>query len=232
MITQKVLELPEPKRELSILHAFADRGVESQALSKYGNVTRVSIDPRENDFSKTIQADISDMPLDDSASFDIGLFHPPCTKFSTMTSISGDADSHENLIPVARTAAEKYCDEYIIENKPNAPLLNPTILTGKMFGLPIAYRRGFETSFDVSNTPNESDIETEVSPYFYSDRSRMWWCSVKGCSYDFPKQHVAKNALPADYVDFLMRAYLRNTNSRDADLSRSKHKDEQPHRLR
>ncbi len=223
--------LPEPSGDLEILHAFADRGVESQALSQYGNVTRVSIDPKPNDYSQTIQADVSDMPFSDSKMFDIGLFHPPCTKFSTMTSIDGDSSNHENLIPVARAAAKEYCDEYIIENKPSAPLRDSTTLSGKMFGLPIAYKRAFETSFDIERVPPESNIETEISPYFYSDRSRKWWCSVKGCSFDFPKQHVAKNALPSDYVHFLIRAYLRETNARDADNARSSHSDKKPDRL-
>lgn len=219
----------EPPQSVNILHAFADRGVESQALSNYGTVTRVSIAPRPNDYSSVIQADVQKLPFDNSVTFDLGVFHPPCTKWSDMPST--DYENAENLIPAAREAAQKYCEEYIIENKPKAPLQNPTVLSGKTFGLPIKYDRGFETSFGVPEPPEPADIETEISPYFFSDRSRMWWASVKGYTVDFPKQHLAKNSVPKPYMDFLMQAYLRSTNRRDADYARSSHNDTEPLRL-
>lgn len=214
---------------MRILHAFADRGVESQALSNFGTVTRLTVDPVSNNYSSAIAGDCRNPPFDDSVQFDFGLLHPPCTKWSDMP--SADTANAENLIPAARNLAEEYCDEWIIENKPRAPLRNPTILNGKMFGLPIKYERAFEASFDIPETPDEQSIETEISPYFYSDRSKEWWCSIKGCSTDFPKQHVAKNALPSAYVEFLVRKYFEATNTRDQDNARSTHSDPEPRRL-
>jgi len=52
--------------------------------------------------------------------------------------ISGDPDEHTNMIPSARMLAEKYCDHHIIENVPRAPLDEPTVLNGRMFGMPIS----------------------------------------------------------------------------------------------
>jgi hypothetical protein len=213
-----------------ILHAYADHGVESEALSVYGDVIRISINAKENNYSSAITADATNPPFDDSTEFDIGLFHPPCTKWSDMPSANKDDDA-KNLIADARRVAKEYCDEYIIENKPRAPLKNPTVLNGKMFSLPIKYERAFETSFDVGETPDEQNIDTEVSPYFYSDRSRKWWASVKGYADDYGKQHMAKNCVPAPYIHHLMRSYLRSTNERDKDLARSSHSDPTPRRL-
>lgn len=214
---------------MDILHVFADRGAEAAALSQYGSVTRVTINAYENQYSDVIQADARAMPFSDSTQFDLGVFHPPCTKWSTMP--SADTEAAPNYIPLSREIADDYCDEYIIENKPSAPLNNPTVLSGKMFGLPIAYKRGFETTFDVGDTPPEQDIETEISPYFYSDRTKEWWCAVKNVPNEFPKQHIAKNTLPSAYVNFLMRKFLESHNDRDGDLSRSCHADPDPARL-
>ena len=213
----------------AILHCFADMGVESEALAAYGNVVRVGIDPRDYDAnpSTPVQADASkpdELPFEEGQ-FKLGLFHAPCTRWANVTNISGDPEDHPNLIPEAREIGERYCEHYIIENQPQAPLRDPVTLDGSMWGLPIKYERAFETSFHVEQPTRQATLvpATECSPYFYSDRSRAWWASVKGYTGDYPKQHLAKNCLPNQYVHYLMRAYLRATNSVDAKEARSAH---------
>lgn len=194
----------------AILHCYADMGVESEALACYGDVTRVGIDPRPNEASQVVQADARDLPFDDDT-FDLGLFHPLCTKWASMTSISGDPADHPNLIPDARREAGRVCDEWIIENVPRAPLKDPVVLNGKMFGLPVEYARAFETSFPVEQPPRQQSLATETSTFFYSGRDTVWWRSVKGISGDYPKEHVAKNCLPLPYVHWLVRQWLDAT---------------------
>lgn len=140
---------------------------------------------------------------------------PKCTPWSDMPNV--DPDDHENQIPRARELCQEIADHYILENKPRAPLRDPVTLTGQMFGLPIKYERAFETSFRVRAPPRERTLgEKTVSPYFYTDRSAAWWKSIKGYHGDYPKEHLAKNALPAVYVDCLVRSWLRATNARDS----------------
>lgn len=192
--------------ERVIYHMFADRGVESEALSAYGNVHRFTIDPEPNEFvGLTTAVDLMDVMPDGTA--DLVMLHPKCAKWSDMPDV--DPDEHENQIPRARELANELGDHYIIENKPRAPLKDPVTLSGKQFGLPIAYERAFETSFPVRSPPREQSLGTECSPYFYADRSKEWWKSVKGVIGDYPKQHIAKNALPAAFVHTLGRAWLR-----------------------
>jgi len=111
-----------------ILHCFADYGTESEVLSDFGNVIRVGIDPKDTNESTPIKADAHikekkwDFPIKDDVTFDLGLFHPVCSRWAATTSISGDPDEHENMIPSARVLAENYCDHHIIENVPRAPL--------------------------------------------------------------------------------------------------------------
>jgi len=202
------------------LHAFADRGVESEVLNElFDEVYRITLDLWENECSKGIECDVADFVDDptqfgfeEDVTFDLVLAQPPCTKWSTMVSISGDADDHPNLIPLARKLCKTYGDHYIIENKPEAPLQNATVLNGKMFNMNIVYKRAFETSFDVTAPTFESGRETEVSPYFSADRSREWWAMEKQYdAFEYPKQHLAKNCIPRQYLTYLLQAYLRNT---------------------
>ena len=196
-----------------ILHCFADFGVESEVLTGYGDVVRIGIDTRDLNDSEPIQADANDLPIAEDTQFDLGFFHPLCKKWANMTSISGDPANEPNQIPLARELAHQYCDLYVIENKPQAPLNDPVVLNGRMFGLPIAYERAFETNFRVPQPSRferfGDDKTAETSPFFYSERSHRWWGSVKGYRADrYPKQHLAKNTIPASYVHHVCRAWL------------------------
>ncbi len=195
-----------------ILHCFADTGVEAEPLGAYGDVVRIGLEPRDSNDSQPIQADATALPIASDATFDLGLFHPPCTRWSDMP--SADVDGAPNLIPAARDIAERHCDHWIIENKPRAPLRDPVRLKGDMFGLPIEYERAFETSFHAEQPTIHMTLGTECSTYYYADRSAEWWHSVKGVSGDYPKQRLAKSGTPAPYIHYLARAWLRATVDR------------------
>lgn len=191
-----------------ILHAFADRGVESDTLTGYGDVTRASIDPHPNESSIIVRADATNLPFA-AETFDLALLHPPCTAYSDMPGADPNAP---DLIPEARTEAARVATHYVIENKPAAPLRNPTVLDGKQFGLPIEYARAFETTFRVPQPPRQQSLDTDTSPFFSSERTTAFWKSLKGVTGDYPKGHIAKNCLPSAYVHFLARAWLRATD--------------------
>lgn len=219
------LDLEEDHEQPLILHCFADFGVESEILSWYGNVVRVGIGTRDTNESEPITADANileegkdwDIPFKDGVTFDLGIFHPVCSKWAATTSISGDPDDHTNMIPSARSIADRYCNHHVIENVPRAPLENPTVLDGRMFGLPIKYERAFETNFDVPQPPRyqrfwskDGEKETaETSSFFFTERSRKWWASTKNVPpRDYPKKHLAKNTIPAPYIHHICRAWL------------------------
>lgn len=215
----------DPERP-RILHCFADLGTESEVLQNFGSVVRVGIQPLDTNESIPIRADAHvvtedkewEFPIADDVTFDLGVFHPVCLKWAHTTSISGDPDEHENMIPSARRLADEYCDHYVIENVPEAPLNDPVVLDGKMFGLPIMYERAFETSFRVPQPPRYDRFWTdegtseqaETSSFFFSERSKSWWASVKGYRPGpYPKQHLAKNCIPAPYIHHICRAWLK-----------------------
>jgi hypothetical protein len=122
----------------------------------------------------------------------------------------------KNLIPLSRMIANQYCKYWVIENKPKAPLNDATVLNGKMFGLPIAYDRAFESNFQIEQPPRQAFLpETETRTYFHSGKSIEWWASIKGVSSDYIKNALSKNSLPSAYIHHIMRSFLTATNNSD-----------------
>jgi len=194
---------------MKILQCYADKGAENPALSKYGSILRISWDIDQNEWSTAIQADCGNLPIRDNAQFNIGWFHPPCGGVSPMSDTNGNSrDEWPDLIPQAREIAKKHCDHWVIENKPRKSIDSGVVLDGHMFNLDIAYERAFETSFEVEQPPKQNKL-AETSPFYYTEWSKGEWAAVKGPSMDFDKQHLAKNTIPAAYIDYIMRHYYK-----------------------
>jgi hypothetical protein len=197
-----------------ILHCFADGGVESEVLTEFGTVVRVGLSPSNKNGSNPIQADATALPIKDDTRFDLGLFHPPCTKWSDMP--SANTENAPNLIPNAREIARKYCDHYIIENKPRAPLIDQIELSGDMFGLPIEYTRAFETSFAVDQPAKQRRFGTaKGQPFFYTEYSAEWWACAKNYAPKYSAKHLSRNAVPRPYLYHLLNHWIQATDTKD-----------------
>lgn len=200
---------------MRILHAFADVGAEDPCLSRHGTVTRLTIDPEPNQYSTVVQADATEPPFSDDTQFDLGIGHPPCGGVSPMSDTgSGSREDWPDLIPECRGLFREYCGEWVIENKPRDSLNDPVVLDGHMFQLGIECKRAFETSFPVEQPPQQDRL-AETSSFYYTEWSRGEWAAVKGSSMEFSKQHLAKNTIPAAYLDYLMKYYYRAVDSED-----------------
>lgn len=192
-----------------IYHVFADHGIEAEVLSQHGRVVRVGLSP-DDGFGEAVQADATSCPLRPGA--DLAVLHPPCTRWSDMTSLDGNAGDHPNLIPDARELGGELADHYVIENKPQAPLENPTVLKGQMFGLPINYARAFEASFPIPEPPMQPRLGgPETNPYHYASHTKEWWAAAKGYRNDYAKQAIAKNCVPAAFMHHIVRAWYAAT---------------------
>jgi DNA (cytosine-5)-methyltransferase 1 len=80
-------------------------------------------------------------------SFDLIWASPPCQEYTKARRIRGRR--HPDLIPQVRALLKASGVPYIIENVRGAPLLDPVVLVGTMFGLRTMRPRLFECSFDV-----------------------------------------------------------------------------------
>jgi len=201
---------------MDILHAFADEGIESEALSAYGSVTRLGLDPKDSPYTDTlVKGDARDVTFD--RTFDLGLFHPPCQRWSKAAGEPIPREEKPNLVPIARELGEAYCDNYIIENVTLcSELRDPITLRGNMFGLPIRYDRAFETSYHVEQPPlngmisdykiggNDTTQERGPSRRYDAD----YWKSIKGYSGEYSSGMLRKTSVPRAYIDYLIRPLL------------------------
>ena len=192
-----------------IYHIFADVGVESEPLSAYGRVVRVGLDPLDTNESEPVKADASELPLKPGA--DLAILHPPCQKWSSATRGRGD---HPDLILLAREIGKEYAEDYIIENVPAAPLHDPVELEGRMFGLPITYKRAFETSFHVEQPAMYGNLLADGGVLARHSATGGWqgseslWRSIKQVTGDYPTTDLKRSGIPAPYIHYLMRWWL------------------------
>jgi DNA (cytosine-5)-methyltransferase 1 len=72
---------------------------------------------------------------------------PPCQAYSPLNAYNDK--SYPDLVDSVRELLIAVGLPYVIENVPQAPLREPTILCGGMFGRRVYRHRGFETSFPL-----------------------------------------------------------------------------------
>lgn len=110
------------------------------------DVTGVDIRPQPNYPFRFIQGDALEADL---SGFDFVWASPPCQAFTAYKRRPDHVRPRENLIPRVRVKLKRSGVPHVIENVPGAPLENPIVLCGSMFGLDVRRHRIFETSFPV-----------------------------------------------------------------------------------
>lgn len=75
---------------------------------------------------------------------------PPCQKFSGMSNCRpGLAEKYPDLVEGTRELFQQTGVPWVMENVPGAPLLEPTMLCGGMFGLELYRHRLFESNVRI-----------------------------------------------------------------------------------
>ena len=144
---------------------------------------------------------------------------PPCPRFSTATSVSGDRDAHPDYLDELRLMLELTGKPYVIENVPGAPLHEPVTVCGASLGLGIPgyelrRHRLFETNWPLMVPPCACGQQPPVGVYGGggTDKPRvgggggrpkqanleearaamgMPWASKKGCVDAVPPAYAA-----------------------------------------
>lgn len=202
---------------LLIYHLFADEGVESDYLTRFGCVVRLGLDPTDRNGSEPVAGDATDPPLRPGA--DLAVAHPECGPWNTMNAFHGNADEQPRQIQDARDVCRRLADHYIIENVVGAPLQDPVILEGSYFGLPITKRRAFETSFSVPNPGPQQTLNDHVNMWERYDRPRGWWEAVMGVENWYPIDPLVHSGMPRAYIEYLLQAYFLAVDESDDDAS-------------
>lgn len=103
----------------------------------------VDIKPQPRYPFKFVQADAMTFPLE---GYDFIWASPPCQAFSKTRAIT--RKNYPDLIDPIRQRIQIGVP-YVIENVVGAPLFDPILLCGTMFGLKVIRHRNFETNFPV-----------------------------------------------------------------------------------
>jgi DNA (cytosine-5)-methyltransferase 1 len=105
-----------------------------------------------------------EVPLGYMRTFDLIWASPPCQNDTAYKRRQNHVRPVPQLIPPTRELLEAAGVPFIIENVPNAPLKNPVMLCGSMFGLDVQRHRIFECSFPVPQMACNHDIWTPRFP--------------------------------------------------------------------
>jgi DNA (cytosine-5)-methyltransferase 1 len=114
-------------------------------------VVGVDIDPQPRYPFEFHQADALKFLLENWQDFDAFHASPPCQAHSNAQRIMGN--DHPDFIAATRSAFELIGRPWVIENVPGAPLRDPIILCGAMFGLETYRHRLFESNASLDAPP-------------------------------------------------------------------------------
>lgn len=147
---------------------------------------------------------------------------PPCQAYSEAgKQWRKNGREYPDLIAPTRELLHLAGRHHVIENVVGAPLINPTMLNGAMFGMNLRRRRIFETSFDMPLTlmpseqpsgfrmgrrPTADSPVVPVGHFSGVERARQ----VMGCHW--MTQHELAQAIPPAYSRFIGEQLMRVLN--------------------
>lgn len=161
------------------------------------DVVGVDIRPQRRYPFEFIQADCLSIDMDFIRSFDAIHASPPCQAHSKISRVSGRQEHHVDRIEETRALLEASGLPWIMENVEGAPLRDPFMLCGSMFGLgtscgaQLRRHRLFETNWFVGLQPECSHGGSVVGVYggHAHDRRRKT-ITVTGST---PQMNVIRN---------------------------------------
>lgn len=133
-----------------LLDLFCKAGGAGKGYAEAGfEVVGVDVEPQPNYPFEFIQHDALTLDPAFVASFDAVHASPPCQAYTGMQRINTRAPKrdHPKLVEPVRALLMESGRPYVMENVPGAPLLDPYVVCGSMFGLGVRRHRLFETNF-------------------------------------------------------------------------------------
>jgi len=152
---------------MKLLDLFCGAGGASEGYAKAGfEVTGIDVKHGKRYPHTYIRGDVRDyLDVEFLQQFDVIAASPPCQTFSAtkhLRNAQGKSTSKVNMIPEVRDALIASGKPYVIENVPNAPLINPIQLCGSGFGLKVRRHRLFESNVPLLG--NECNHKAQGKP--------------------------------------------------------------------
>lgn len=218
-----------------LLDAFCKAGGAGMGYHLAGfEVVGVDIEPQPHYPFEFIQSEALEFIARHGAEFDVIHTSPPCQKYARTKNLKTSRKDHPDLVEPTRRALLATGKPYIIENVVNAPLINPLMLCGTMFGLGVIRHRLFETSPVIWWPPRPCQHEGKVVPMWWKSRQRALlaggnyrYIHVVGSSFLMPEARMAmgidwmtrneiSQAIPPAYTRWLgsriLESLLRQPN--------------------
>jgi hypothetical protein len=157
---------------VQVLDLFCGAGGVTKGWQLAGcHVTGVDIEPQPNYCGDAfVQADALRYVVQHGRRFDVIVASPVCKKFTSLRNMSQKtrryADSLVNLIPPTRERLSSIGVPYVIENVPGAPLVDPILLCGSMFGLGVIRHRLFESNLPLVPLPHRRCFSVRDHPHY------------------------------------------------------------------
>jgi DNA (cytosine-5)-methyltransferase 1 len=144
-----------------LIDAYCCGGAASMGYHRAGfDVIGVDIAPQPDYPFEFHQGDAIEFIKEHGHRADVIAGSPPCQHKSRLRHYNDTAErraayhgKYPNLIPQTREAMVATGKPYVIENVPQADLINPIVLCGHMFGLTLYRHRAFESNMRLTAPP-------------------------------------------------------------------------------
>ncbi len=199
---------------LKALDLFCCEGGATKGMQRAGlHVTGVDIKRQPRYCGDAFhQADAMTFPLE---GFDFIWASPPCQSYSS--AMRHLAKPQPMLIDAIRARLEASGTAWTIENVLGAPLQNPLVLCGTMFGLRIHRHRLFEAPWLFSLLPDCFAAEPVLNPHRAASRERIYaefgrqdpeklWGKEMGV--EWMSRQGTREAIPPAYSEYIARQFL------------------------
>lgn len=215
---------------LRAVDLFCKAGGASMGLHRAGfDVVGVDIEPQPNYPFEFVQADALTFDL---CGFDFVWASPPCQKhvagLAAVNVARGRKLCHVDLIDKTRARLIESGTPYIIENVVGAPLVNPVMLCGSSFGLPVRRHRLFECPQLLLTPTCRHDLQREkkyptnfrpggkkvlatvVQVYGNAEGTHLWGGALGA---DWMTSKELTQAIPPAYSEYLGKQIIEMLNA-------------------
>lgn len=207
---------------MRLLDLYCGAGGASAGYVKAGfEVVGVDLNPQPNYPYEFIQGDAIDFGFWNYTDFDAIHASPPCQRYSRMQNIHKNWDKHPDLVAPTRDLLRSTGLPYVIENVEGSPLINPLMLCGSMFQLPIKRHRLFESNFPLPILMPACDHTNMYDPYHGGEQARgerEKLSAAMGIDWFMTRPEV-REAIPPVYTQYIgeiLMCYLKNDTSGQA----------------